>query len=77
MTPCPSRLRKLGVGILDEGLNLSDSFKEPLLVAAGAVVARELEHVHRMWPGVFWWATLGPLGTKLILYAHNNGLPSQ
>jgi len=44
----PFSLRKLGVGILDEGLDLSDRFKEPLLVAAGAVVARELEHVHRV-----------------------------
>jgi hypothetical protein len=38
----PFSLRKLGVGILDEGLDLSDRFKEPLLVAAGAVVARKL-----------------------------------
>ena len=48
MTPRPYSLRKLGVGSLDEGLNLFYRFKEPLLVAAGAVVARKLEHVHRV-----------------------------
>jgi len=54
----PFSLRKLGVGILDEGLNLFYRVKEPLLVAAGAVVARELEHEHRVSARGFCWMTL-------------------
>jgi hypothetical protein len=42
----PFSLWKLGVGILDKGLNLCHRVKEPLPVAAGAVVARELQHEH-------------------------------
>lgn len=46
---------ELGVGSLDEGLDLPDGFKEPLLIAAGAVIARELEQVHRARGVGFLW----------------------
>lgn len=57
----PFSFRKLGVGFLYEGLDLSHRFKEPLLVTAGAVVARELEHVHRVVAGSFFgvWLAVG------------------
>ena len=73
----PFSLRKLGVGILDEGLNLFYTVKEPLLVAAGAVVARELEHEHRVSARGFIWffmflgfETLGEDTTRFFLISN-------
>jgi hypothetical protein len=44
----PLGLRKLGVDILEEGFKIFYRFKEPLPVAARAVVARKLEQIHRV-----------------------------
>jgi hypothetical protein len=49
----PLGLRKLGVDILEEGFKIFYRFKEPLPVAARAVVARELEQVLRVVDGAF------------------------